>query len=990
MTEFRTVARSAVLFCAVLATAIVLVGYGASAMAQDQPQEKKIQEEVTVTGSLIPRPTVEAMSPVTTMDVEELAYQGTTRLEDLLTSLPQIFSAQNSTVSNGSSGTATISLRNMGSNRTLVLVDGRRMPSTGATADLNFIPAALVKRVDVLTGGASATYGADAVAGVVNFILDKEFEGLKFGLSGGGYEHNNDDKTMQAVNAFRGFTTPTGQAWDGGQFDAFAAFGGKFAEGKGHATLYLDYRKEAALRKDRRDYTNCSVSSLGANGLLCGGSGTAANGQFYTDDGGDYTLDVTGPGNTLRDFTNADRFNFAPYNFMQRPDQRYTAGGFLNYDWNEHAKGYMQIMFMDDRTDATIAPSGDFGNTLYLNCDNPMLSADEVQKFCTNAGYGPGVMGPDGVVGDAGVQILRRNVEGGGRNDHWSHQEWMFVGGVKGEIAKGWDYDVFGQRGESRIPEQYQNDLNITRIQNALFITGDPNDPSTWQCRDASARAEGCVPWDIFKKGGVTQAALNYLSLPELSNTDVVTQLVHGTVTADLKENGLVLPTASEGLRLALGAEFRKESYDYEPDLAYQMGWGAGSGATNPPVVGGFDVKEEFVELLVPIMQGMRGAQDLKLDLGYRYSDYSTSGGQNTWKVQGEWAPIQDFKLRVGKNRATRAPNVGELFSPQSLALGGSTDPCSGATPEFTAAQCALEGVTAAQYGHIQPNSANQYNTHIGGNPTLNPETADTLTYGVVITPSGFSGFTAAIDYYDIKLKNTIGALAADDIVKQCGLTGSPTLCNLIHRDQFGSLWRTPNGYTIATNANVGQREEEGIDANITYTIPAGNSFFNFNLIGSYLQKSLINTGIYSYDCVGWYGNICNDSYSDHVSMQPKWRHMFRATWETGPVLLSMAWRMIGAMTAEEASNQSALSNPGLIHKLKLNGAYRYPAYHYIDLAASYKLKAGVQWTIGVNNIADKEPPIGAGNSANDYADGFYGTYDSYGRYIHSSLMFNF
>jgi len=949
------------------------------------------KEEVTVTGSLVPRPTLEAMSPVTTMDVEELSYQGATRLEDLLTSLPQIFTAQNSTVSNGSSGTATVSLRNLGPGRTLVLVDGKRLPigDTGAiSADLNFIPAALVKRVDVLTGGASSVYGADAVAGVVNFVLDRDFEGMKAGIEGGGYEHNNDDKFMEGKNAARGFKAPTGQAWDGGQFDAYAAFGGKFADGRGHATMYLDYRKQAPLLKNRRDYTNCSVSSLGptATGVRCGGSGTAATGQFLTDDGGDYTV----TGSNFTDFGPANLFNYAVYNYMQRPDERYAGGGFLTYEWSEHAQAYVDVMLMQDRTDAQIAPSGDFGNTLYINCDNPMLSADQYQKICTNGGYGPGIMGPDGVVGDAGLQILRRNVEGGGRTDLLTHQSFRLVGGIKGEINKNWTYDVYGLHAETRIPETYINDMNTLNLQNALFVTGTPGDPSTWQCRDATARAAGCVPWNIFTNGGVTRAAVNYLLLPLVSEGDVRTQLVSGKLTADLKDYGIAFPSAAEGISLALGAEYHKEYLNRQTDLAYQQGWGAGQGSVQLPVVGGYTVKEMFIEAAVPIVQGVAGAQNLSLSLGYRYSDYNLTGSHPSYKVEATWAPSSALKIRGGVNRAVRSPNVVELFTQRGIVLGGSTDPCSGTTPDFTQAQCAHLGISASQYGHIIPNPAGQYNTIQGGNPALNPEKADTQTAGIVFTPSGVSSLTAAIDYYDIKITDTIGALNADDILTQCGLTGNASLCALVHRDQFGSLWRTPNGYTISSNSNIGKKRSQGIDANISYTIPTKSSFFSFGLIGTYLMKSEIDTGLFSYDCVGWYGNKCNDPYSDHTAMQPKWRHLFRFSWDSGALVLTAAWRMIGSMTAEEASSQSALANPGKIAQIKANRAYKYPAYQYFDLAASYKLKKGVQFTLGINNIADKEPPLGAGNSANDYADGFYGTYDSYGRYVHSSIQFTF
>ncbi len=940
------------------------------------------KEEVVVTGTLIPRPTLEAMSPVATMDVEELAYQGTTRLEDLLTSLPQVFHAQNSTIANGATGTATIDLRYLGSTRTLVLVDGRRLPMGdyfSVAPDLNFIPSALVKRVDILTGGASSVYGADAVAGVVNFILDREFDGVKAGISGGGFEHNNDNPQWEAMDAKKGFTAPTGQAWDGGQLDAYVALGGKFAEGKGHATLYVDYRQTASLWKNRRDYTNCSVVSMGATGPACGGSGTWPGGRFLvfnpagTVNVGDYTINEA-TGNTLRNRTGNDVFNYAVFNYMQRPDERFAGGGFVNYEWNKHAQGYLDVMFMNDHTLAQIAPSGDFNNTTHVNCNNPELSADEVAKFCTAVGLGPTDM--------ANVTIGRRNVEGGNRTDDLTHTAYRLVAGLKGEINKQWNYDFYGLDAETKVSEAYLNDMNVTRIQNSLIVDGTASDPTTWHCR--SDAANGCVPWNIFKAGAVTQAALNYLKLPEDAISSLKTQVVSGKVNADLKDYGLAFPSATEGIRFALGAEFRKESLTYAPDLAFQTSLGSGSGGPRPPVSGGYSVKEAFTEFFIPIIQDHRWAKDLSFDLAYRYSEYNINGNYPTWKAEGDWAPSADLKLRAGYNRATRAPNVVELFTPQAIGLGGATDPCSGATPTYTAAQCALTGVTAAQYGHVLANPAAQYNTLSGGNATLTPELADTKTYGVVITPSGLPGFTAAFDYYNIKITNAIGSLGADDILKQCLTTGNAALCSLIHRDVAGTLWLYQTGYTMTTNANIRSLTREGVDVNLSYALPAGKiGMFNASLIGTYSMHSTINTGVFTYDCVGFFGNQCGDP-------TPAWRHLARFSWDTGPLALTLAWRMVGGVTVDSASPNLALRNAGLFTQLIANGSYKYPAYQYVDLAASFKLKGGIGFTLGVNNIADKEPPLGSGFSPNDYGAGFHNTYDSYGRFIHSSVTFTF
>jgi len=975
-----------------LVTVVGLIAIAAPAMAQQptgqegQAPEAEFKEEVVVTGSFIPRPTLEAMSPVSTLEVEELQYRGMTRLEDLLTSLPQVFAAQNSTIANGASGTATVDLRYLGAVRTLVLVDGHRLPPGDAVAesfaapDINFIPAALVKRVDILTGGASSVYGADAVAGVVNFILDKEFEGFKGGIQFGGYNHNNSNSTAAAMNEAKGFAYPSGQAWDGAATNANVAYGGKFGEGKGHGSFYLDYRRTSALQKNRRDYLNCSPG-LGAAGPVCSGSGTWQLGRFLVFDAdynsvGDYVLDASGPGNTFRNRTSRDVFNYGPYNYMQRPDERYAAGGFLNFQWNEHVEGYGEIMFMDDYTDAQIAPSGDFGNTALLNCDNPMLSEDQYQKICVAAGYGPHDM--------ANVTIMRRNVEGGGRVAQLRHTDWRTITGLKGEINKTWDYDAYFLHAEVRAPQSYANDLNVLRLQNALTVDGDRNDPSTWQCRDATARAEGCVPWNIFQIGGVTQAALDYLSIPLLLDAGTKTQMAAVRVTGDLKDYGLAFPSANEGIQVAIGTEVRKESMEVYPDLAYRQGWGSGQGGLTLPVEGSYNVKEAFLEALVPIVQDATWAQDLALELGYRYSEYNISGNFPSWKVQAAYTPVSAFKIRAGLNRATRAPNAIELFTPSGLSLGGSADICAGATPTATPEQCARTGVTAAQYGHVLENPATQYNTFSGGNANLIPEIADTTTVGMVFT--GLQGLTLALDYYDINIEDTISTLDADSVIQACAMTGDPQLCNLIHRDAAGTLWLLTGaaaGYTETTNQNIGTLKSEGVDLNVNYVLPFGNSLFSANLIGTYLMKSITETPLYSYDCLGYFGNQCGVP-------TPKWRHMARFSWETGKAVLSLGWRMVGSVTNDDGSSDPDLGDPGNIELLQINDTYKYSAFHYFDLAASYKIKSNIQFLFGVNNIADKEPPLAPGMQDADYGPGFYGTYDPYGRYIHSSIQFSF
>jgi outer membrane receptor protein involved in Fe transport len=540
-------------------------------------------------------------------------------------------------------------------------------------------------------------------------------------------------------------------------------------------------------------------------------------------------------------------------------------------------------------------------------------------------------------------------------------------------------------------PQSYANDLNILTIQDALIVDG-TSDPATWHCRSGNT---GCVPWNIFKAGtgklatsvgdGVTQGALDYLQLAEALTSGMRTRVWSGKITGDLGKYNVKIPWATEGIKLAVAGEYRSEFLFVHPDLPFAQALGAGSGGPTLPVDGTYNVKEIFAEGLVPLVQDVRGAKDLSLEVGGRYSNYSTTGSHPTYKVQGNWAPTADFKIRAGYNKATRSPNIVELFTPQGLGLNGSQDICAGTSPTATQAQCARMGVSSSQYGTVSENPANQYNTLGGGNPNLKPENAKTWTVGAVLTPKGFPGFTAAVDYYNIKIDSTIGSLTSDDIQNQCAATGNPVLCGLIHRDRAGTLWLTQDGYTITTNQNVGKLGSEGVDINATYSRGLGSAgSFAVNMIGTYLRHENVDTGLYAYDCVGYFGNQCGIP-------TPTWRHLARFSWETRfKTTFTVGWRLIGAVKNDDLSPNPAIGDPGSVELLKANNIDKIGTRNYMDLAATYKLRKNYTFIAGVNNVFDKEPPLAPGSSPNDYGAGFYNTYDSLGRFFHFSLQFTF
>jgi iron complex outermembrane receptor protein len=966
---------------------------GGTATTETRLELGGLSEAIQVTGTLIPRPMIESPSPVVSIDVQEIQSRGMTRVEDLLITLPQVYSTDfgHSSQANGASGTAAADLRYLGAGRTVVLVDGRRLPAGDAQdedfvgGDLNFIPTFLVKRVDVLTGGASSVYGGDAVAGVVNFILDRDFVGVKGGVNWGGYQHNNRNDVAREINAARGFGVPQGSAWDRGPANFNVALGANFDQRRGHATVYLDYRDTPAITKDRRDYTNCSVQALGATSPACGGSATWQGGRFIVQRkpgstapaSADFVLDPSTAAFRRRQPT--DVFNFAPFNFMQRPDTRWAAGGFMNYQWNRHAEAYSDVMFMDDYTDAQIAPSGNFANTTELNCNNPMLSPQQRQMICTDMGYGPTDI--------ATVIIQRRNVEGGGRVAQLRHTAVRLSFGMRGDINDAWRYDAFGLQGEMHSPQRYRNDLHVDRLQNALIVDGDPNNPATWQCRSNDT---GCVPWNIFRPGGVTREALDYLTLPLILDSGTRTRGVQGSLIGNFGNYGFRLPAATDGVTIAVGGGYRQEYMFSEPDLAYRLGLGAGQGGATVPVEGDFDVKEVFTEGVIPLVQGRRGAQNLSLELGYRLSNYSSTGSAPTYKTSAVWAPVDAFRIRTGYNRATVSPSVLALFFPQRLGLGGSQDLCAGTSPSATPEQCERQGVPRALYGTILENPAGQYNTLEGGNPTLEQEIANTVTLGAVFTPRAFPGFSATLDYYRIKIDDTIGSLEADDIMNQCVATGNPTLCGLIRRDRFGTLWLLQStadaGFISTINGNVGKLESTGLDVLATYarTIGTGGAAITTTLAGTYLLNQKTDTGLFAYDCVGFHGNQCGIP-------TPRWRHAARVAWDsTFNTTLALTWRFLGGTENDDLSPNPALGDPSNVRTLELNFADKIETFNYLDLAATYRVQGNYNIVAGINNILDKEPPLGAGLSDNDFGPGLYGTYDHLGRYLFTGVQFQF
>lgn len=940
-------------------------------------------EKIEVTGTRIPPPNLEGASPVTVIDAQSIKVDGLRSVENLLNNLPQVMADQGGAVSNGLTGTATVNLRGLGPTRTLVLVNGHRLPggspragTASAAADLNQVPAPLIKRIEILTGGAGAVYGSDAVAGVVNFIMNNKFEGVQVEANQSFYNHqqNNPSDVQGLVNKRAAtnpaqFAVPGDKSSDGRIYDANILMGSNFANGKGNATVFFSYKKEDALLQSERDFSACSLGS-NATGFTCGGSSTSFPGRFLILSTGASRTPTNAAGNTRAFNSTLDQYNFAPLNFYQRPSERHGFNASANYDLTESMNLYSEFSFHDDHTFSQIAPSGlFFGNrTFTLNFENPLLSADWKRDM--------GLL----KAGDtADVFIGRRNVEGGGRQDDIRHTSYRTVIGVKGEFAKFWNYDVFMQTAKVVYQETFRNEFSFSRAALALDVVAGSTGPV---CRSVVNGSDpNCVPYNIWGLGAVTQAALGYVGIPGFQKGSTEQTIAGGSVSVDLGSYGIKLPSAKNGIGVAFGLEQRTEKLELATDVAFSTGDLAGQGGPIIGVVGKYTVKDIFAEVRAPLIEGVPFAHLLSINGSARHSDYSIGQKTDSYGAGIEWAPVQAIRARASYQKAARAANVHELFDVQSIGLfNAASDPCAGTTPTATLAQCQRTGVTAAQYGKILDSPAGQYNALSGGNPNLKPETSDSYTVGLVFEP--MRNMSATIDAFDIKLKDVISTLPPFVVLQQCLATGD--FCNLIQRDIIGSLWAAQNGRIVATNVNIARLRTSGVDLGFNYVHKlAGLGSVGINMIGTVLTKSENEPipGAGSYDCKGLHGPICG-------APSPKWRHKLRGTWTTPwDVDLSLTWRHI-----DKVSNEGTSSNPqlnSLINPIDQTLAAR----EYFDIAASWNITKQLTLRGGVNNLLDKDPPIanlttlaGAFGNGNTYPQ----VYDALGRRVFLNATYKF
>jgi outer membrane receptor protein involved in Fe transport len=981
------------------------------AFAQGGQTAENNDDAIVVTGTLSRNPNLVATSPVNAIGEEEIDLQQANVAEELLRELPGAVPSIGSAVNNGNGGNSFVNLRGLGSNRNVVLLDGVRIvpAELNGRFDLNNVPLAVIQRVDVLTGGASTTYGADAVAGVVNFITRRDFAGIDINVS-----------------------EQISEQGDGNVFRADVTIGANFDDGRGNATLSVGYQEADPVYQGARDFGLFTISSTTGG---AGGSGTTAPARFSLGTLG--TRQVTGTG-AFNATTAFNAFNFNPYNIYQTPFERFNIYGTANYQISDAIEIYTRGLFSKNTVETIIAPSGSFGVATQINLNNPFLTTALRNDFCT----GNGISAADcataanpalrpGQVGYREVTsaLFRRAVEVGPRISNYSNTVFDYRLGARGGITDTIDWDVFGAYGESDQVQEIRGYTLNSRVRQSLLAYASPAGPV---CANA---ANGCVPINWFGPAGDptwTAAAIDFLNDISAVRTSVTLAQARGTVSGDFGWN---MPWATQPVSFAVGGEFREYTARQASDSLAQSGDLGGAGGAAPNINGGFNVYEAFGELIVPLVSDRPFFDLLEFRAGIRYSDYSIRStpargfDTTTWKVEGTWAPISDLRFRGSYSRAVRAPNIAELFSPVNTGLTSLTDdPCAtfndvgvrirpNPTGEL-AAVCLAQGATAVTVNQIAQPIAGQANSTGGGNLNLQPEESTSWTVGAIFQPSFIPGLSLSVDYYNIRITGAITTPTPGDAIAACfGATpqtpaagASATLaCTQIRRDPLtGGL----NGDPATTRglflslSNLGRLETSGVDVTFNYRR-------NLNILGgvglaingvlTWQDESIFQATANSFarDCVGYYSANCGQPIYewqwslrttltfDNIDVSFLWRHLDSALYE-GQAADFAARGFSAASRNLFSGTLGAATGPVAGRVVDFN---RIPAADYFDLTTRIAVDDHLTITLQVQNLFDKEPPLTgseAGSTSFNSGNTFPSSYDAVGRRFVASARIRF
>lgn len=944
-----------------IALAFAMIFAAGAALAQDDAgddaeYEEIGIEEIIVTGSRLRRRDFNAPSPITSIDSDQIRNSGQPNLEASINQMPQVTPSLTRSINNGSNGTADINLRGLGSQRTLVMLNGRRMAASGigSAVDINNLPQVLIDRVEIITGGATTVYGSDAVSGVVNFITRKDFDG--FGLDASAYVTEQGDANTYDINL---------------------TYGHNFSDGRGNITVFGAYLDREELRSSERELSAVTWSdpwwTPGAGELTQSGSTSVPDGMIQFppfDYGNGPARSIFNPDGSPREFQDpGDRYNFAPDNYIQTPLERYSAGFFFNYDLSDRLELYAEGSYMRNRHTARLAPIPAIG-FFALNSDNPLMAPETQQIVATGPELGPNLYGA----------LVRRRLEELGPRIIQNEKDYLrLVTGLTGDAWGEWGFDAWVTYTESDEPERLLNDASRSRFQQGLLV-----DPGTGQCFDPTG---GCAPIDWYGRGNISQAAIDFIRVPPLRNETTREQLL-----ASAFVRGPLFETWDGTVESAFGVEWRRDDGTFEADpqlfsfdtLAYRA---------QSPVAGIEEVFEVFGEMLIPLADTRPGADYLGLEIGGRYSDYKRAGDSNTWKAGIDWRPISSLRFRAMFQRSVRAPNLLEAFQEEVIetfpfANQPGQDPCSAESDPVAAGnveKCIETGLPADQIGIFSafPQEAEFIS---GGNPNLVPEEAETLTVGVVIAPDALGDFQIAIDYFELDLEGGIGALNATNACFD-SLNTENLYCDRLSRDPL-----TFNVIEVReTNINRGALRTTGFDTQISagFELPGalaisdGFADLDVSIVWTHVQENSSQETPFGSvtDCAGYFGWPCVDT-SEGQSF-PSDRVTTNINYMSGNFFARLTWRWIDDVknAAPFRSGDFGFPDPDL-------AIPSVDSKNYLDLGLTYRFNDNIEANLTIANLTDTEAPNLADTVYDQNTDS--GLYDIYGRAYTLSFSLNY
>jgi outer membrane receptor protein involved in Fe transport len=940
---------------------------GLSAAHAQAAQDEQIQE-ITVTGSRIVRRDFETSSPIFTLDANSIRDAGTPQIEQVLNELPQLVPTITTTSNNPSNGgQAQVDLRGLGAGRTLVLLDGARIqPSNvSGTIDLNTIPAGLIQSVEIVTGGGSAVYGSDAIAGVVNIRLRRDFEGIEVS----------------------GLTAISDQS-DGETNTVSLTLGGNFDDNRGNAVVYMSYDEREGVFAGAREFSavalgplltplgstavpegfyvasgNNPASQAAYNSVFGAGKvpnsssiGFNADGSLFSRTGTvGYTGDTSDPGFNPADFT----YNYSPVNYLQLPLDRRQIAAMAHYAVTDSAEVYTRMSYTNysaaQELAATPITSG-IGST--VSASNPFIPADLATILASRTNPA------------APFTFFKRTVEVGSRASVNDYDVLQMTAGLRGDFQIGdydWNYDVFGGWGRTQRTELQTGNVSRSKLQSAYNATAANPDPL------------GCGGLNPFGLNRISSACAEKIAVQAQNTTILINKQVAAYVTGGIME----LPAGT--MQIATGLEYRDSEAEFRPDQFLASGDVVGFNAQNP-TEGSIDVTEAFLEVSVPLLADMPGVNYLGLDAAVRRSDYNLAGNVDTYMAGVEYEPMDFWKIRGSYNRAIAAPNVSQLFRPQNEGFPAYTDPCWNGSAQRTGASAAQVNALCAAQG--APASFPQGNSQVraltGGNPNVKPEIADTYTFGVVWTPELESlNVRMAVDWFSYEIEQRIGSVGAASIVSRCfndqganpSFSAGNIWCQLFERNSAGIAENVSS-----TDQNLGVMNIDGIDLQLDSSAEFGPGRFTANLALTHLLKWQQQEDPASplTRQEGTIGILVAETL-------PEWKARLSLGYMFSDYNLQWTMNYIDGM---EAVNSNAARSPVVIGLAPSVSSY---TYHRLTAGWTPNQLEGLSLTLGVNNLFDKDPPIYTSDSrAGIQANTDPSVYDVLGRRYFLSATYKF